>query len=400
MQLVELFEQDLGYKAAANHIAVGRDPVRRLCRRWLLHGRLCLVDKPTKQQYSFEVKKEVVNRFLSGETRMDLAKEFDLSSAQLVKDWVVKWRKNGDDALRPQPKGHPQGSAKPAPLTEEDTLRREVEKLRAENAGLEEPAAKLKTEAIVFLKSDYKLGDLLEAAGLARSTFFYHQARLDQPDKYAELKQVINTIFKAMKQRYGYHRVHMQPWKQGWKVDHKLVYKLMYQMGIRSKVRARKKYNSHKDQTSHIANNVLDRNFTPDKPNMVWVSDVTEFRVAGTKVYLSPIMDLHDRTILAHELSTSPSTKFTSASLTNEIAWHQPSEGLMVRTDQGFQYQHVSWRRLIESVGGIQSMSRKGNCYDNAVMENFFGHLKAEMYHGECFILPASLDATATPTES
>ncbi|MCW1087748.1 IS3 family transposase, partial [Streptococcus anginosus] len=76
-------------------------------------------------------------------------------------------------------------------------------------------------------------------------------------------------------------------------------------------------------------------------------------------------------------------------SLKNAITWHEPGEGLMVHTDQGIQYQHSSWRQFIESVGGIQSMSRKGNCYDNAVMENFFGHLKTEMYYGEHF---ASVD--------
>lgn len=157
----------------------------------------------------------------------------------------------------------------------------------------------------------------------------------------------------------------------------------MDQMGLKSKVRPRKRYSSYKGRTSEIAENVLGRNFTPGQSNKAWASDVTEFRVAGTKVYLSPIMDLHDRSIVAHELSTSPSTAFTSRSLNNAITRHQPAEGLIVHTDQGFHYQHHSWRQLIESVRGVQSMSRKGNCYDNAVMENFFGHLKSEMYHGE-----------------
>lgn len=188
-----------------------------------------------------------------------------------------------------------------------------------------------------------------------------------------------------MKRRYGYRRVLSELRNQGWKVGHKLVYKLMDQMGLKSKVRPRKKYNSYKGHISRIADNILDRNFTPGESNTVWVSDVTEFRVAGIKIYLSPVMDLHDRTILAYELATSPTTKFTSSSLKNAIIWHQPAQGLIVHTDQGFQYQHSSWRRLIESVGGIQSMSRKGNCYDNAVMENFFGHLKTEMYHDEHF---------------
>ncbi|MBG9244288.1 IS3 family transposase, partial [Corynebacterium belfantii] len=117
----------------------------------------------------------------------------------------------------------------------------------------------------------------------------------------------------------------------------------------------------------------------------VFVSDVTEFRVAGRKVYLSPVMDLFDRCIVAHTVATSPSIAFTADSLTKAIAACAPKPGWMMHTDQGFQYQHSTWRNLIHDNGGVQSMSRKANCYDNAVMENFFGHLKTEMYHGEVF---------------
>jgi len=94
------------------------------------------VEKPTKQQYSFEIKKEVVERHLAGETRMDLARVFALSSDQLVKDWTRKWRKGGDDALKPKSKGRPKGSAASKVLTEEDKLRRQIERLEAENAYL------------------------------------------------------------------------------------------------------------------------------------------------------------------------------------------------------------------------------------------------------------------------
>ena len=101
-------------------------------RRFKLHGKLCLVDKPTKQQHSFEVKKEVVDRFNAGESKMELARKFDLSSDQLVTGWVRAWRTGGDHALRPKPKG----STSSQPLTEKDRLRREVKKLQAENAYL------------------------------------------------------------------------------------------------------------------------------------------------------------------------------------------------------------------------------------------------------------------------
>lgn len=135
-QLVELFEQGMGYMAASRVLGVSRYAARSLYRRFQLRGRLCLVEKPYKQHYSFEVKKEVVERYLAGESRMDLARQFDLASDQLVKDWAVKWRKGGDEALRPKPKGRPKGAGKPKRLTEEDQLRRQVARLEAENAYL------------------------------------------------------------------------------------------------------------------------------------------------------------------------------------------------------------------------------------------------------------------------
>ena len=94
------------------------------------------MEKPNKQHYSFEAKKEVVERHLAGESMMDLAREFNLSSDHLVKDWAAKWRRGGDEALRPKPKGRPKGSAGPKRLTEEEKLRRQVERLEAENAYL------------------------------------------------------------------------------------------------------------------------------------------------------------------------------------------------------------------------------------------------------------------------
>lgn len=135
-QLVDLFEQGMGSRAAARVVGVSRDAARCLYRRFQLRGRLCLVEKPNKQCYSFETKKEVVERHLAGESKMDLAREFNLSSDQLVKDWVIKWRKGGDEALRPKPKGRPKGSGKPKVLSEEEKLRRQVERLEAEIAYL------------------------------------------------------------------------------------------------------------------------------------------------------------------------------------------------------------------------------------------------------------------------
>ncbi|UWE72731.1 IS3 family transposase [Corynebacterium diphtheriae bv. gravis] len=387
---VDLFEEGYGSRAVANRLGVRREQVRHLEDRFRLHGRLCLVSKPTKKQYSFDTKMEILRRYRTGELKSDLAKEYGLSSPNLISHWVWQVNKGGSDALQPKPKGRPKGSGQSVPMTEEDTLRRENELLKAEVAypkkiaGLEGTTTRLKVEAIITLKSEHRLDDLIAVSGLARSTFFDHQRRFDLPDKYADLKTQIKKIFHDSNATFGYRRIWRALRNNNTIVNKKVVRRLMREQGLVSKIR-RKKYNSYRGTVSHIADNVLGRRFIQDAPNKVWVSDVTEFRVAGTKVYLSPVMDLFDRTILAHTLSTSPNTQLTSRSLADAIAMFSPGKGLIVHTDQGFQYQHASWRNLIESVGGVQSMSRKGNCYDNAVMENFFGHLKSEMYHDVYF---------------
>lgn len=135
-QLIQLFEQNIGSTAAARELNISRYAAEALEHRYKLHGRLCLMEKPTKQRYPYDIKKEVVTRNLKGESRMHLAQEFGLSSDNLVKKWVRAWRTGGDEALMPKPQGRPKGSTKPKILTEEDKLRREVEKLRAENAYL------------------------------------------------------------------------------------------------------------------------------------------------------------------------------------------------------------------------------------------------------------------------
>lgn len=135
-QAVVLFEAGVGAKAAARQLGVSYQSVHRLEQRWKLHGRLCLMEKPSKQQFSYEIKKEVVDRFHAGEPKTHLAMEFSLSSPKLVETWARLWRNGGDDALRPKPKGRPKGSGKPVALTTEEKLRRENRRLQAENAYL------------------------------------------------------------------------------------------------------------------------------------------------------------------------------------------------------------------------------------------------------------------------
>lgn len=173
--------------------------------------------------------------------------------------------------------------------------------------------------------------------------------------------------------------------RQGWQVAKKTVLKLMNALGLLCRVRRPRRYRSWRGQTGTLAANALNREFSAPAPDTKWVTDVTEFRVGDRKVYLSPVIDLFDRSVVAYAHGLSPSLALTNASLRRAIATLPPGKTPMVHSDQGFQYQHASWRELLHDAGLTPSMSRRANCLDNAVAENFFGHLKEEMFHHDRF---------------
>lgn len=243
----------------------------------------------------------------------------------------------------------------------------------------------MKARIVASLKAVYPLPMLLSIAGLARSTFFYHQKRFDQkPDRYEHVKELIKDIAAKTRRRYGHRRVRTELAKTGVRVSKKTVLVLMRDLDLLSRVR-RKKFNSHRGRVGIIADNVLARDFTSQAPNQKWVTDVTEFAIADKKLYLSPVIDLFDRGVLSYTMSTSPNTTLTNGSLKRACQGLRPGQTPLVHTDQGFQYQHVSWAAILAGHGARASMSRRGNCWDNAVAENFFGQLKSEMFYLESF---------------
>jgi putative transposase len=243
----------------------------------------------------------------------------------------------------------------------------------------------VKATVVAALKAQFPLPVLLDVAQLARSTFYYHHAKSEAPDPRAELKAAITDAFTAAYGRYGHRRIHTVLTGQGFAVAKKTVLAVMRELALICRVRRRRRYDSYPGQAGQIAENLLDRDFTATAPDQKWVTDVTEFRIADRKVYLSPVLDLFDRSIVAHSWSLTPNLELTNTSLSAAIATLDSPQQVLVHSDQGFQYRHRSWRALLAAAQARQSMSRKGNCYDNAVMENFFGHLKAEMFHHHRF---------------
>ncbi len=236
---------------------------------------------------------------------------------------------------------------------------------------------------------------MLKLAGLARSTFYYQQKAAQDSDKHDVLKKQIGDIFARHKGRYGYRRVTAAIRQAGKKVNHKTVQGLMGKLGLKSLVRP-KKYRSYKGEVGHAAPNVLKRQFEAKCANQKWVTDVTEFKVAGEKLYLSPVMDLYNGEIIAFETSKRPEFTLVGAMLKKALGTLKPGEQPVLHSDQGWQYRMPAYQRALNERSVVQSMSRKGNCLDNAAIESFFAVLKTEFFYLNKFSSVDELQAGIT----
>ena len=221
---------------------------------------------------------------------------------------------------------------------------------------------------------------LLEIAQLPRASFYYHLKQMKRADKYETAKAEITAIYHENKGRYGYRRITEELRNRKIHLNHKTVQRLMKQLGLVCRVRM-KKYRSYKGEVGTIAPNLLQRNFYADKPNQKWVTDVTEFSLFGDKLYLSPILDLYSSDLVSYTISDRPVLSMVTSMLDKAFEQIPDGTNLILHSDQGWQYQHKQYQQILRNKGIRQSMSRKGNCLDNAVIENFFGLLKSELFY-------------------
>ena len=214
---------------------------------------------------------------------------------------------------------------------------------------------------------------------------YYYQVKIGaKADRHLEVKTQIDAIFHAHKGRYGYRRVHLALRNEQHYLDPKTVQRLMGQLGLKSTVRP-KRYQSYRGAVGKAAPNLLQRNFAASKPNQKWVTDVTEFNIKGEKVYLSPILDLYNQEIVSYEIADRPQIRSVMEMLKSAFKRLGNSEQPMLHSDQGWQYQMGIYQQALKVQGLSQSMSRKGNCLDNAVMENWFGIMKTEFFYQKKF---------------
>lgn len=213
--------------------------------------------------------------------------------------------------------------------------------------------------------------------------------------KNDEIMNMIINIFYTHKERYGYRRIALKLRNMGYTINHKKVKRLMSVMGLYGKT-PKAKYKSYKGDMNGTTKNLLldkvvddkkhktyyKRNFNTTSCNEIWSTDVSEFHIAAGKLYLSPILDLHNREIVSFNISKSPNFGQIKDMLEQAFDKYDHLEGLKFHSDQGWQYQMQSYHKMLEEKGIQQSMSRKGNCLDNSPMENFFGKMKNEMFYG------------------
>jgi len=215
---------------------------------------------------------------------------------------------------------------------------------------------------------------------MAKSVYYYSLKRLSSNDKYSVEKDVLTQIYHENKGRYGYRRITIELRNRGYRLNHKTVLRLMNLCDIKCLVMPRK-YRSYKGDIGEAAPNLLERNFNADKPNEKWATDVTEFSLFGTKLYLSPIIDLYNREIVSYNISEKANFLQVMDMLDNAFKRIPDNTSLILHSDQGWQYRMRRYQRRLQQKGIRQSMSRKGNCQDNAVVENFFGLLKTELLY-------------------
>ena len=216
---------------------------------------------------------------------------------------------------------------------------------------------------------------------MPRSTFYYEQKKTEFDKRNEEIILEIQAVYEENKGRYGVRRVHHELLNRGFQINHKKVQRLMNKLSLRG-IQPREKYHSYKGQIGRVASNLLKRDFRATRPNEKWTTDVTQFNLPFGKCYLSPILDMYNNEIVSYDLSQSPNFVQTTKMLSRAFLSRLDLKGLIFHSDQGWQYQMKQYTANLKARGIIQSMSRKGNCYDNSIMETFFGRMKNEMFYG------------------
>jgi Transposase and inactivated derivatives len=360
--VLKVKSEQMSRRGAAKLLGISKTMVNRWVDRYEQLGEEAL--RETRRKYDGQFKIDVVEYMQSNHLSFsETAAKFGVAGETTIREWENIFNQEGAQALFRDNRG------------------------RKKMLKTEQPSTKTTVEKVAFvaeLRHKFKLSDLLNHAELPRSTFYYHIKKVKQPDKYSDVKHRITEIYHNHKGRYGYRRITLELRRNGITINHKTIQRLMKTLGLKSIVRV-KKYRSYRGEVGKVAPNILNRNFETNKPNTKWVTDVTVFSLLGQKVFLSPILDLYNGEIVSYEIMAKPAFSMVARMVETAAAKLGIKDKPLLHSDQGWQYQMKQYQHLLQKHNIIQSMSRRGNCLDNAVMENFFGILKSEFFYDEKF---------------
>ena len=394
--------------------------IRYMCRLIDKHGLDAIRHKFTKHSPAYKL--AAINRVLEdGESIESVAVDLGLATDSILRQWIKSYIENGYNVVTKK-KGRPstrdkgkedtrgagEGERRTSRATVEEDYRGRIIKKTSSlsSRGRKEEKEQL-TKAVTELRQELNcsLDFILETINsndslpsLPRSDYYYWKNRIDPDTKNSDLMDAITTIYTDNHKRYGYRRITLQLKNEGWSVNHKTVKRLMSKLKLYG-ITPRAKYKSYKGDFNGTVDNKLlykkvdtkrhrteyIRDFSTTDVNEKWTTDVSEFHIAAGKLYLSPILDMHNREIVSYNISRSPSYVQIKDMLNKAFNKYDDLSNLIFHSDQGWQYQMHHYHKVLKEKGISQSMSRKGNCLDNSPMENFFGKMKNEMFYGHEF---------------
>jgi transposase InsO family protein/transposase-like protein len=239
-----------------------------------------------------------------------------------------------------------------------------------------------KTLLVDALRQTYALSELFAELELARSSYFYHRARLRASDKFADLRRVITGLFELNHRCYGYRRIWAALARQQVFISEKVVRRLMKQERLAVPTARRRRYSSYLGEICPAPHNLINRDFQAAAPNEKWLTDITEFQIPAGKIYLSPMIDCFDGLVVSWSIGTHPEAELVNTMLDAAIEKVANSNDRpVVHSDRGAHYRWPGWLSRISDANLIRSMSRKGCSPDNAACEGFFGRLKTELFY-------------------
>jgi putative transposase len=234
----------------------------------------------------------------------------------------------------------------------------------------------------------HPIATMCNVLGVSRSG--YYRWRSAKPSKRKREDQLlaakVRTIYKEHKGRYGRPRICRELRDQGHRVGPNRVARLMHSQGLRGRIPRRFRRTTDSRGSKRIAPNILDRDFTAAKPNHAWVGDVTYVPTREGWLYLAVLVDLFLRRVVGWAMSDTINTKLVLGALHMAVANRNPATGLIHHTDRDCRYASDEYRNALNGLGFTASMSRKGNCWDNAVSESFFATLEKELLDNESFL--------------